>query len=115
VVNTGDKEHPRPRVRDVPALCDDCPEDKTLWGCGWHATTRGKGTVPTEDGETLDTCPQFYLRQPFVLSVYELLRDYDRGSLGNVLDMECSVVDALRVLSAAMGDWEVRQQEAHHG
>lgn len=115
MVNTGDKEQPRTRVQDVPGSCDGCIADKLWHGCGWDEDTRGRGAIRLEGGDILETCPQYHLRQPFVASVYELLEDYKRGALGNVLDLEASAIDALKVLSAAMTDWEVAQQEALHG
>jgi len=63
------------------------------------------------DGETSKTCPQYFARSPFVLSVRDQLEDYRRGALGDVRDLPAHLLAYLRVLDSADTRWQ-RQQEA---
>jgi hypothetical protein len=52
------------------------------------------------------TCPQFYRRSPFVISVLDELEDYRAGRLGPVDDLEAPRLTYLRVAAAEHAAWE---------
>lgn len=102
------------RVAPVPYACETCPlHERALWGCGWDDETRGKAEVLyTRGAPETKTCPQWYARQPAVADVTSHLEDYERGALGNVLELPAAFLDYLRAASSERAAWQAEQQAA---
>lgn len=102
------------KVVAFPCECKDCPTDsRKLYGCG--DGYEGQSEVKYEYGATEHpwdrTCPQFYLRQPWVQELFSLVKDYKRSALGNVLDLDAALLDYLRVIEAEQDVWKAQQDE----
>ncbi len=113
LVKVGSQEKPKYEARDWPCTCERCPDaQRERYGCGWSDATRGKGLAVHADNkdELLDTCPQWYARQPLVASVYDLLGDYRDGRLGDVRDLPADLLTYLRAASAELEVWTRIQQ-----
>ena len=88
-------------VDEWPAPCDKCPEDdRGLLGCGFDPRYKDKCECVYETGSK--TCPQWYARQPAVLSVYEWLTPWRTGGLGNAMDLPSVLFDALQILDSEL-------------
>jgi len=75
-------------------------------GCGFDERCRDKATCTYERGGGLRTCPEFFARQPWVLSVYEWLPGYRQSGLAELMDLPAALVDSLRVLDAEVKAFE---------
>ncbi len=100
----------------MPFECTTCPEwEHEYWGCGFDACFKGKGKFPREAPMDFDTCPQWFTSQPFVVHIWELLEDYRRGALGDVLDLPASMFAYLRVLDTELARWDSAMSEQADG
>lgn len=52
--------------------------------------------------EAQRTCPQWFLRSPFVQSVWTHLKDYREGRIGNVMRLPAPLLFYLRELDTAV-------------
>jgi len=87
--------------------CETCKEIQAQEtnGCGVPGEREYKYTGATEPHNRI--CPRWYMQQPFVLSVYDDLRDYKRGALGNVReDIGSATLNYLRALENEKELWE---------
>jgi hypothetical protein len=100
--------------------CEKCGEEEwRLFGCGFHgfagqATVRRQdGTFGYEHGARIEpwsrTCPRYCWSLPWVQAIRSDLRDYKRGALGCVLDLEVPHLEALRIAEAEEERWESEQ------
>jgi hypothetical protein len=73
----------------------------------------GKARTPYTDGASESpwnrTCPRWYLLSPEVGEVLAWLRDYKRGAMGPVQQIEAPLLDCLRVAEAEHEAWEAAQ------
>lgn len=121
----------RPGKRTItiatPNECEKCnPKLRQRWGCGcsdgipWTAVMGGDGYIGQGRIWSRDklirerqatpedrTCPQWFRRSPFYLSLLEELNDYKQGRLGNVREtMPYAVLVYLRCLAAESDAWD---------
>lgn len=103
-----------------PSECDACDaEDWADYGCGFHDLA-GKGSREWENDLTdpwvRRTCPRYLLCQPIIGQIMGDVKDYERGAMGNVLEMEAPYLACLRVASSELTAWRNamdRQMMAH--
>ena len=96
-----------------PFECDRCPdEEKEYFGCGF-VQLDGQAEAPYQHGATDDhwsrTCPRYCLALEPVMRVMGDLKDYQRGALGNVLDLPAPYLAALRAAESEMAAWQSEQ------
>lgn len=96
----------------MPCKCrNDCVEsDRRYYGCGYRDEYIGKASAFTADhieDLSIGTCPQWWFAEnQFVQTILTLVDDYDRGSLGNVLDLPSDIYDYLRIASNELRRWK---------
>lgn len=82
------------------------------FGCGFQGM-QGQAQAHYERGATAPpynrTCPRWCWLQPAVQEVFTELRDYERGALGNVHDLEPQFLDLLRVAEIEREAWKAEQ------
>lgn len=89
--------------------------ERKILGCGFIEEFRGKSqSVYTRDKKFKSikkaepwerTCPQYFADSAFYNSVFNLVDDYEKNRLGNVLDLPNPLLTYLRVASAEMKRW----------
>ena len=100
----------------MPFECTTCPEyEHEFWGCGFDAQYKGRAQFDRAEPMDFDTCPQWFTHQPFVAHTWELLEDYRRGALGNVLDMPAPMATYLRTLDVELSRWDAEMTRQADG
>ena len=98
------------KITEWPHKCEECNEhDEKLFGCGYSGKD-GLGDLGFDDdritGIAARTCPQFYARQPMVISIMNMVGDYRRGALGDVRDLGNATLSYLQVADAELNRWD---------
>ena len=95
------------KVTPFPMDCETCKElqAQEMNGCGEPGEREYNYTGATEPYNKI--CPRWFIQQPFVLSVHQELKDYERGALGIVnKDIGSATLEYLRALEIEKESWK---------
>jgi hypothetical protein len=97
---------PMLKVAQTIGPCDTCRnvDFQKVAGCpliGREGEGAVRGHIPfQDDSPAWLTCPEHLAGLDAVREIYELLPDYRRGALGNVLELPIPLVSLLQILEA---------------
>jgi len=88
--------------------CDACDDKlKRILGCGYEDRFKGRGigepagALAGDDLMAADrTCPEWYARTPFVVSLWMYLAPYRAGALGPAWELDNLLFELLQVVDA---------------
>lgn len=85
------------------------PWTESAAGPSFEGQSRTRYTDGATDAPWNRTCPRWHLLSPEVGQVLAWLRDYKRGAMGPVQQLEAPLLDYLRVAEAEHEAWESAQ------
>jgi hypothetical protein len=92
-------------------VTEGIPWTETAKGDGYQGQSTSIYPPGADEAPYNRTCPQYYRRSPFVLSIMQDLDDYKEGRIPNIYELEAPFLTYLKVANSEMNNWKIYQDE----